>query len=214
MFQQRKVYSQRLLHKSTKMYFSMVTPSRDRKNPGPKRCFAKWAAHCKRIRSSENELGTATNLTASSRYVTAATVYFCMGRGERCDGSESSASPADKPGRDGLDTRPEGKEVVEMKGEGRGPRRHICRHYSPEACRAWEPYLSPPQNSLLPTRPLPFYQRGPSTGLVPPLFGLDGLFSHLFFPHLYHLDSCSRICVFSFLSFFFVVCCDVASPCL
>lgn len=37
-------------------------------------------------------------------------------------------------------------------------------------------------------------------------------FSPTFFPHLYHMDSCSRICVFSFLSFFFVVCCDVASP--
>lgn len=133
-----------------------------------------------------------------------ARLFIFAWRGERCDGSESSASSADKPGRDMLDTRPEGREVVEMKGEGRGPRRHICRHYSPGACRAWEPYLSPPQNSLLPTHPLPFYQCGPSTGLVPPLFGLDGLFSHLFPPPLSYGLLLPNLCLFLPV---FLLCC-------
>lgn len=61
---------------------------------------------------------------------------------------EALPSSADKPGHEEVDTRPEGREVVEMKGGRTGPRRHICHRYSPGACRAWEPYLSPPKNSI------------------------------------------------------------------
>lgn len=124
---------------------------------------------------------------------------------ERRNESERSASFADKPGRDGLDTRPEGKEVVEMKGEGWDPRRHICHHYSQGACRAWEPYLSPPQNSILPTHP-PSISTLRLPGWCLLCLALMAFFSHLFPQQLYHLDSCSQI----FLSLpVFLLCCVV-----
>lgn len=113
-------------------------------------------------------------------------------------------SSADKPGHEEVDTRPEGREVVKMKGGRTGPRRHICHHYSPGACRAWEPYLSPPKNSI----PHPSLSIRGALLLAWCLLCLASEhFSPTFFPHLYQavFDFWSRIFVFSFLSFFFVV---------
>lgn len=85
----------------------------------------------------------------SSRYVTGggATVYFL--RGGKNGVMDRSVPPPLQTSQDVTAWTPDQREG-KMKGEGRGPRRHICRHYSPGACRAWEPHLSPPQNSVIP----------------------------------------------------------------
>lgn len=74
-----------------------------------------------------------------------------------------SRQAADKPGRAEEDTRPEGRELVEMKGGRPGPRRHICHCYSPGACGAWEPCLSP--RNPPPKKTHTYTLTSPSTGL-------------------------------------------------
>lgn len=101
-----------------------------------------------------------------------------------------SRGAADKPGHGEEDTRPEGREVVEMKGGRPGPRRHICHKYSPGACGAWESHQSPPK--LHPH--LLRSSSSPSTGLGLALPGQDPG------SQTWHPDSVTQV-LFALMSF-------------